>query len=149
MMTRQTLFILLLSILSACSTTIPKQLNGTWQMTTVYDNSSDVTAQHNPQKNRWITFYKDGSFRSGGQPYGENGGQWTYNTQNNILYLDSDAGEGDDSYWLLNINKKSMDWAGTKSSFTERFKIFYTKLDFSHLKMESEVNKEENQVEKT
>ena len=93
----------------------------------VYDNSTNVTNQHNPKKDRWIIFYKDGSYKSGGVPYGKNEGQWTFHEADNVLYLDSDAGTGDDSYWVLQIRKSKMNWSGARSSFTERFRINFSK----------------------
>lgn len=116
-----------LSLLTSCAAPIPLQLKGTWAMEKVYDNSTDVTAQHNPQNDRWITFAKDGSFKSGGTPTGENTGKWIYTNINRQLHLDSDAGEGDDSYWLIQLDKDSMNWAGIRSSFTERFKLTFSK----------------------
>lgn len=116
-----------LSIFLSCAAPISKQLKGTWTMEKVYDNSTDVTAQHNPQNDRWITFAKDGSFKSGGTPTGENTGQWIYTDNNNRLFLDSDVGEGDDSYWLIQINQDSMNWAGLRTSFAERFKLTFTR----------------------
>ena len=112
---------------TSCAAPISKQLTGTWAMEKVYDNATDVTAEHNPKNDRWIRFAKDGSFKSGGTPTGENGGQWIYMDAHNQLFLDSDAGEGDDSYWLLQIDKDSMNWAGVRSSFTERFKLTFSR----------------------
>lgn len=114
-------------ILTACAPTIPQKLKGTWQMRQVYDNSTNVTDQHNPKADRWITFYKDGSFKSGGAPQGKNGGKWTFYEADNVLYLDSDAGEGADSYWVLQVGKTEMKWSGARSSFTERFRINFSK----------------------
>jgi hypothetical protein len=122
-----TLFICLAFLLSSCNPSASKKIVGTWKMQKVYDNSNDVTAQHNPKNDRWIKFMSDGSFESGGQPHGKNGGKWTYNKVENVLYLDSDAGEGDDSYWKLAIQKKEMNWKGTNSSITERFHISFSK----------------------
>ena len=128
-MTNQLFLVLLfsLSIFLSCSAPISKQLKGTWAMEKVYDHTTDVTDQHNPQNDRWITFAKDGSFKSGGTPTGENAGQWIYTATNNQLFLDSDAGEGDDSYWLIQIDKDNMNWAGARSSFTERFKLTFSR----------------------
>ena len=126
-MIKYTLPLFLCLIVSSCTPTMSKKLKGTWEMRQVYDNAADVTDQHNPKEERWITFYKDGSFKSGGAPYGENGGKWTINEANNVLFLDSDEGEGDDSYWVLQIDKSKMNWSGARSSFTERFRINYSK----------------------
>jgi len=119
--------LVLYAVLNSCAPTIPQKLKGTWQMGQVYDNSANVTDQHNPKRERWITFYKDGSFKSGGAPYGKNGGKWIFYEIDNVLYLDSDAGTGDDSYWILQIEKTEMNWSGARSSFTERFRINFSK----------------------
>ncbi len=125
---RFTFYVLLnVLFLFSCSAPVTKQLKGTWAMEKVYDNANDVTAQHNPQNDRWISFAKDGSFKSGGTPTGENTGQWKYTATNNQLFLDSDVGEEDDSYWLIQIKKDSMNWAGLRSSFAERFKLTFTR----------------------
>jgi len=128
-MTIRLTFYLLVSLCfwASCAAPIAKQLKGTWAMQKVYDNSTDVTAQHNPKNDRWITFAKDGSFKSGGTPTGENAGKWIYTDANAQLYLDSDAGEGDDSYWRIQLSKDSMNWAGMRSSFTERFKLTFSR----------------------
>lgn len=113
--------------MSSCSAPISKQLKGTWAMEKVYDNSTDVTAQHNPKNDRWISFHKDGSFKSGGTPMGENTGKWTYSNENQQLYLDSDVGEEDDSFWLIQVDKQKMNWVGTRSTFAERFKLTFSR----------------------
>jgi len=46
-------------------------------MLQVFDGDKEVTEQHNPKNNRWITFNKDGTFKSGGDPLGDNIGKWT------------------------------------------------------------------------
>ncbi len=127
-MIRFTFYLLLnFTFLASCAAPIPKQLKGTWAMEKIYDNATDVTTQHNPKNDRWITFTKDGSFKSGGTPTGKNAGKWTYTEENNQLFIDSDMGEEDDSYWLIQIDKDSMNWAGMRSSFTERFKLTFSR----------------------
>ena len=127
-MRRLTFYLLFhLLLLASCAAPISKQLTGTWAMEKVYDNSTDVTAQHNPENDRWITFAKDGSFKSGGTPTGKNTGKWIYTATNNQLFLNSDVGEEDDSYWLVQIDKDSMNWAGLRTSFAERFKLTFTR----------------------
>lgn len=114
-------------ILNACAPTIPQKIKGTWQMGQVYDNSTNVTDQHNPKADRWITFFKDGSFKSGGAPFGKNEGKWIFYEADKVLYLDSNAGAEDDSYWVLQIKQSEMNWSGARSSFTERFRINFSK----------------------
>lgn len=109
----------------SCSPKLETQLIGKWEMQAVYDQGKDVSPEHNPANDRWVIFYKDKTFQSGGQPYGENSGKWEFNPKENILFLDSDAGEDDDSYWIINIEEKEMQWQGTKFEFAKRFKIVH------------------------
>ena len=102
---------------------------GKWWMNTVLDSGNDVTKEEpfNPEGNRWIEFKADGSYNSDGDPYGPNTGNWKLMGSGDSLeiFLDSDAGEGDDSYWLLSFEEEQMRWKGSRSSFTERFEIIY------------------------
>ena len=126
-MIKYTFPLLLLCSFSACMPTVAQKLKGTWAMQRIYDNSTEVTRKFNPRKDRWITFYEDGSFKSGGTPYGENGGKWTFYASDNLLFLDSDIGVEDDSYWILQIWKEEMNWSGARSSFTERFRVTFSR----------------------
>ncbi len=92
----------------------------------VFDNKKDVTAQHNPEDDRYIIFKGDSTFESGGQPYGKNTGKWSFTPQGE-LFLDSDSGEDDDSYWLVNFAADSMIWQGQRFDFAKRFKITHVK----------------------
>ena len=126
-MIKYTFPLLLLCSFSACMPTVTQKLKGTWAMQQVYDNSTDVTVKYNPKRDRWITFYKDGSFKSGGTAYGENSGKWTFYKSDNILFLDRAAGVEDDNYWVLQIKKEEMNWSGARSSFTERFRVTFSR----------------------
>jgi len=123
-----------LLLLSACtmlacsqSTSSSTAIGGKWWMGQLFDGTIDVTSQHNPALNRWIDFRPDGTYVSGGEPYGDNSGKWSFIQQNEqkVLFFDSDAGEGDDSYWLISIDGESMRWKGTNSDFTERFTVYH------------------------
>ena len=46
------------------------ELLGMWIMNQVLEDSTDVTDAHNPALNRWVEFSEDGTFESGGAPYG-------------------------------------------------------------------------------
>lgn len=126
--------VFLLLCLPACTTAnqtasneVAAQLAGRWAMETILENGEDVTAQHNPADNRWVAFVPDGTFVSDGDPHGRNTGRWTLDAATNELYLDSDTGEGDDSYWIVEIRGDEMHWQGTRSAFTERFAIVHTR----------------------
>ena len=127
---RPLLLLLVLSISASVSTaqTQAESIVGRWNMDKiVMDGDNDVTAEHNPSENRYIVFNKDGTFQSGGDPYGENTGKWTLNAENKELYLDSDAGEDDDSYWIMKINGDEMHWQGARFEFSKRFQIFHVR----------------------
>lgn len=70
-------------------------------MVTVLEGNQDITPIHNPDNDRWIEFRKDGTFSSGGGPQGANSGSYQVDNHANTLFLDSDAGDGDDSNWQL------------------------------------------------
>ena len=89
------------------------------------DGNEDVTDEHNPQKNRYIIFKTDGTFESGGDPYGMNTGKWTLDRESKELYLDSDGGEDDDSYWITSIEAGKMHWQGARFDFSKRFQIYH------------------------
>lgn len=113
-------------LLTSCGAKKQKQLVGKWNMTKVYNDGVDVSSEHNPQNDRWVTFAEDGSFQSGGTPYGENMGTWSFN-EAGFLFLNSDAGEGDDSYWEVTIDKGRMTWTGAVFEFTQTFSIELTR----------------------
>jgi len=109
--------------------TVNEKIIGTWEMAKVYDGDTDVTCYENfdPNDNRWIEFRENGVFISDGDPYGRNLGKWSYSDSLSVLFLDSNVGEGDDSYWIVGIKKDSMFWKGYNSPFTERFTVIYTR----------------------
>lgn len=127
---------LLLFLLAGCSssgtfTDDPDYLFvGRWAMDRVYEDGTEVTEEHNPADDRWIEFSPDGVFESGGQPYGHNSGKWTFDPDTGVLFIDSAAGEGDDSYWYVSFdrNKREMRWKGVRSDFTSRFELVHVKM---------------------
>ena len=110
-----------------------EKISGKWKMVKVLELSEDVTASHNPGNNRWISFKANadipfkGNFKSGTGEERENTGKWFYNDKKKEFFLDSDAGEEDDSYWEVLFNADSMYWKGRKFEFNKRFEIFYKK----------------------
>ena len=110
--------------LIACSSpeSMNKQLLGTWMIERVYEGENDVTAQHNPSGNRWIKFNRNGSFESGGDPYGHNDGNWELDTTKSILFLDSNT-EDDDSEWNVSFQDNKVIWQGIGTPRQESFKI--------------------------
>jgi len=102
-------------------------------MTKVLELSEDVTDKHNPDNNRWIRFSNDtetengGTFESGSGDKTENTGKWFITKDE--LFLDSDAGEDDDSYWQITIHKDKMHWKGKRFDFNKRFEIFHERIE--------------------
>lgn len=88
----------------------------------MYDAGQDVTSQHNPENDRWVTFNKDGTFESGGTPFGSNAGRWK--VENAVLSIDSDL-EGDDSEWNISIENDEIIWTGIGDPRKEGFKVIH------------------------
>ncbi|QQS35997.1 MAG: hypothetical protein IPM56_17440 [Ignavibacteriales bacterium] len=127
------LFFISLILFSSCgnSDDLGAKIAGKWNMKKVEELSKDVTAIHNPDNNRWIRFINDagdknrGTFESGSGDVKENSGKWYYYEKDNELFIDSDAGEDDDSYWEVLIKDNTMYWKGRRFEFNKRFEIFY------------------------
>ena len=114
-------------VASGCATMAsapePNALVGRWAMERITDGGADVTAEHNPAGDRYITLKADGTFESGGQPYGRNTGRWTYRPRTRRLGLDSDLGPDDDSIWTVSVRGDVMEWRGEGSAYARRFRI--------------------------
>lgn len=123
------LWLPLVALLFACNsdrTMLTRdQLVKKWDMAAVIQNGQDVSEQHNPSGNRWIELTADGNFVSDGDPYGRNTGTWTFDTETAELFLDSDAGEGDDSYWIVSENGEKLILKGARSEFTREFSMVW------------------------
>ena len=103
-----------------------QKILGKWQMEQIWQSGLDVSKEHNPQNNRWIKFHTNHRFDSDGDPYGKNSGTWNINEEN-ILFLDSDEGAEDDSYWIIEFGEKKMTWKGTSNEFAKNFEIRFSK----------------------
>lgn len=95
----------------------------------VQDGTNDVSAEHNPENNRFILFNADQTFESGGDPYGKNTGTWRMDETSRELFLNSDAGAEDDSYWIVSIDGRTMNWQGARFEFNKRFLITHTRTE--------------------
>ncbi len=117
--------LLLTSSLLSCNQ--PKnELVGVWKMANVIQSGQDVSAEHNPNNERMIEFKENGRFQTSGRPFGTNEGAYTY--QKNVLFLDSDAGEEDDSYWKVEMIGDSMRWEGTGTAWAEDFVLIHLRV---------------------
>jgi hypothetical protein len=125
---RQSFLVALLLILAACGTNsrLEERLVGHWIMDKVIEQGVDVTAEHNPQANRWIRFNKDGSFKSGGDPFGDNSGSYEIENNRSILYIYSSE-EDDNSEWNIQIEGNEMTWTGIGTQRKEGFKLIFSK----------------------
>ena len=102
---------------------VERQIVGRWEMDRVLDRGDDVTGVHNPAGDRYVVLSADGTFESGGEPYGINTGHWYFDPGYNELTLDSDLGPADDSYWIVTVEGDEMEWAGVRSATARRFRI--------------------------
>ena len=96
-------------------------------MVQVFNGKNDATQVHNPKNNRWIKFNRNGSFESGGDPYGYNDGNWELDPQKMTLFLDSKV-EGDDSEWNVSFDGNQMIWTGIGTPRQENFKLIHEKV---------------------
>ena len=123
------LLLLTIASLISCKEKMPTsptdRLANYWNMAAILRNSQDVSDQHNPENNRWIELHADGTFTSDGDPYGRNTGKWILDENTMELFLDSDTGEGDDSYWIVSFNEDEVLLKGTRSDFTQQFSMLW------------------------
>ncbi len=105
----------------------PDEIQGKWNMYKVIQDAKDVTAEHNPNKDRYVIFNKDNTFESGGKPFGKNTGKYDFNLNDKTLFLDSDAGQEDDSYWKVTFKSDTMYWQGYGSEWAKDFVLIHIK----------------------
>ena len=104
------IFILLSLLAWACSPkpTLSEQLMGKWHFSRIIIDGEDVSREQNPDNDRWICFFHDGNFASDGGMPGKNTGSYSFDEVTAVLMLDSDAGEGDDSNWIVHFSKDTL-----------------------------------------
>lgn len=123
----KTLIIAGLLFLAGCSSqSIENQIVGRWSMDRVLQHDNDVTAEHNPEGDRWIEFFEDKTFKTGGTPYGENTGTWYLKEGGTILYLESSV-ENDDSEWNLTLREDEMQWTGIGDPGKEAYTLIHVR----------------------
>ena len=115
--------VLFVMLIYGCSSNYEDRITGKWIMNKVIQNGQDVTEEHNPHNERYLILKTDSSFESGGRPFGINTGKYSFNEEDNKLFLDSDAGPEDDSYWIVRISNDTMYWQGYGSEWAENFQI--------------------------
>ena len=57
----------------------------------------------------------------------DNTGKWVLN--GNELFIDSNAGEDDDSYWETTFEGNKMFWKGKRFEFNRRFEIVHERVE--------------------
>lgn len=119
-------FFLFVYTLLGYSQTSQSKIIGTWVMESVVQSGNDVTSEHNPKSNRYISFLKNGTFESGGDPYGINTGKYSFDNSGS-LFLDSDTGLEDDSIWSISFEGDLMIWKGLGSEFARNFVLKHRK----------------------
>ena len=117
------IFIPFLVVCTPSTHPVEDPLLGHWMMEKVIMDGVDVTQDHDPENERFFILRADGTMESGGRPYGPNTGRYTYNEAERTLFLDSDAGEEDDSRWVVEIKSDTMTWQGIGTEWAERFQI--------------------------
>jgi hypothetical protein len=102
-------------------------ITGKWLMNKVIQDGKDVTEEHDPYDERYLILQGDGSFESGGRPFGKNTGKYILDPKEYTLFLESDAGPEDDSYWNVSIRKDTMYWQGYGSEWAENFQLIHVR----------------------
>jgi hypothetical protein len=121
------IFGLVLGLVSSCEQDSTEEaLIGKWQMNKILQHDNDVSAEHNPNNDRWIEFFADKTFKTGGTPFGDNHGTWYLKDDNKVLYLDSSV-ENDDSEWRLTVSGDEMLWTGIGDPGKEAFTLIYSR----------------------
>lgn len=125
-MSNKIIILLLTTLLFSCKQpeNIDKKIIGIWTMEKVYEYGNDVTDKHDPKNERWIEFKADGSFISGGEPFGRNTGRWTADNDKLILFIDSDV-DDDDSEWKVTFDKDQIVWTGIGHPRKENTKLVH------------------------
>lgn len=119
---------LLIAVLfTGCTVNNENDITGTWLMSKVVQDGQDVTSDHDPYDERYILIKEDSTFESGGRPYGKNTGKYAFNSEDSTLFLDSDAGEDDDSQWKVTIEGDTMHWQGYGSEWAEGFELIHVR----------------------
>jgi hypothetical protein len=121
------LCLMLGAMCSACNPDAAAPLHGKWLMQRVLRAGEDVSAEHNPYGERYILLQDNQQYTSDGRPFGANTGWYTYYEPKRRLFLDSDVGPEDDSYWLVQLKADSMRWQGTGSAWAEQFEIVFVR----------------------
>ncbi|MEL6356369.1 MAG: hypothetical protein AAFQ37_05475 [Bacteroidota bacterium] len=116
-----TLAILLVLVFTSCSKTndLASQLTGKWNMVRVVINGESADQMLNPDGNRWLAFQPTGNFTSGSGKERENGGTYELDPTKAEVFLDSDAGEGDDSRWQVSFSGDTLFMRGVGTARQE------------------------------
>ena len=97
-------------------------VTGKWYMVKVLQDGSDVTMSH-VAGDRYLILKEDSTFESGGTSFDVNTGTYSFNEADSLLFLDSDVGDNDDSYWKVLVRNDTMFWSGFGTDWAERFQI--------------------------
>lgn len=123
-------FLLFIICLTGCQSKVSlhEKLISKWKIDKVMESSNDVTSQHNPKNNRWISLRDDGSFESDGDPYGHNTGKWVFTEKDSTLFIDSDT-EGDDSTWKIRFDGEKLIMTGVGTPRQQSFQLEFSRIE--------------------
>lgn len=106
-----------------------EKIIGKWKMEQVLEGDRDITKDLNPEGDRWIAFKTNGTFASGGGPYGANTGKYSIDDKTETLFLDSNAGEDDDSNWKFTFEGDKLIMSGVGTERQEKTKVIFLRAD--------------------
>jgi len=116
---------LIIAFFLGCTSNKRNEITGQWLMYKVIQDGKDVSSEHNPHNERYLILKSDSTFESGGRPYGKNSGKYVFNAEENTLFLDSDAGQEDDSQWEVTFLGDTMHWQGYGSEWAKDFELIH------------------------
>jgi hypothetical protein len=117
--------LLITVVFAGCTSNTKNEITGKWLMYKVIRDGENVTSEPDPYNERFLILKSDGSFESGGRPFGENTGKYVFNPADHTLFLDSDAGPEDDSRWIVTIRGDTMHWQGYGSEWAKGFELIH------------------------
>lgn len=108
---------------------ISEKIIGKWKMEQVLEGDQDISKDLNPDNDRWIAFKPNGTFASGGGPYGGNTGKYSIDDETETIFLDSDAGEDDDSKWTVTFEGDKLVMSGVGTERQGKTKVISVRVE--------------------
>ena len=120
------LFISFVVITFSCNTGLERRedsLINKWEMTGFFQSAQEQSKRFNPNNDRWIQFFEDGTYKADGGPFPPTSGKYTL--EDNLLHLISNEGPSENVSWNIDIKKDKMIFKQVPSKNTRNTEIHY------------------------